>query len=278
VYVGFVERNGLRQSILRVRENRRFLQSTWLFGEMMSFPVVNRIAQAMERKIAGAAERVLTAGESHVAILERGRVSLFAGGEQIEILRPGDFWDEVTVLENAPSLFEARAQRKSSYFLIPGGVLKEIPIVQWKLTETFRRRLVLFRTHARLEWTKDYALGARTDGTQKRLFEKVRILADCMEQPGKLGSCTELASEVEREGSRLFAMQESLMKKRRFPGLEHHRREHVKMLAQIRRLDDEKGLLKETNHASVRDFLKDWVLTHTVLEDRKLRAFLASKK
>jgi hemerythrin len=50
------------------------------------------------------------------------------------------------------------------------------------------------------------------------------------------------------------------------------------MLEQIRRLDDEKRLLAETNHANVRDFLKDWMLTHTVLEDRKLKAFLAGRK
>jgi hemerythrin len=278
VFTDFVERNGLRHAILRVHGNRRFLQSTWLFGEMVSFTVGNRIAQAMTRKTAGAGQSVLVTGEPGLAILEKGRVSLSRDGAHAASLGPGDFWGEGTVLQNAPSLFEAVAERECSYYLIPAEALRSIPIVQWKLTETFRKRLVWFRTHAKLEWTEDYALGARTDGRQKRLFAMVRELADCFEQPGKSGSCTELASEVEKEGSRLFAEQESLMKKRRFPGLEHHRKEHVNMLAQIRKLDDEKELLKETRHASVRDFLKDWVLTHTILEDRKLRAFLETRK
>lgn len=217
-------------------------------------------------------------GESELAILEKGRVSLSTGGQLFTSLAPGDFWGEVTVLQKAPSLFDARAERECSYFIIPGDVLREIPIVHWKLMETFRKRLVWFRTHAKLEWTEDYALGARTNERQKRLFEVVRNLADCMEKPSKRGMCTELATELEKEGSRLFALQESLMKKRRFPELKHHREEHEKMLAQIRLLDDEKRLLEETNHRSVRDFLKDWVLTHTVLEDRKLKAFLAERK
>jgi len=172
----------------------------------------------------------------------------------------------------------ATAQVDSSFFLIPGEVLREAPIVRWKLTETFRKRLFWFRNHAKLEWTKDYGLGGETGRYQRRLFKVVRDLADCLEWPGKPRACAELQSEAEKEGSELFSAQETLMKRRQFPGIERHREEHERMLAQIRRLDDRKTLLEETNHESVRDFLKDWVLTHTIIEDRKLKAFLARKK
>lgn len=278
VYADFVERNGLRDRILQVHENRRFLQSTWLFGEMVSSSVSNRIAHAMTRQGAGAGSSVRVTGEPQLALLEKGRVSLSTGGEHFTTLSPGDFWAETSALHNAPSLFDATAERPCAYFLIPAEVLRDIPIVQWKLMETFRQRLAWFRAHAELEWTEGYAVGARTDGRQKRLFEVVRNLADCLDRQGARGTCSDLASEVEKEGSRLFAEQESLMRKRRFPELKHHREEHEKMLAQIRRLDDEKRLLEETRHRSVRDFLKDWMLTHTLLEDLKLRAFLSSRK
>ncbi|MGA2764182.1 MAG: hemerythrin domain-containing protein [Spirochaetia bacterium] len=189
----------------------------------------------------------------------------------------GGFWGEVTVLQKAPSLFEARAERDISYFLIPGEVLQDIPIVQWKLMECFRRRMFWFRTHTKFEWTEEYALGGGTDGKQKRLFDVVRDLAECLERPSKRRSCEELQSEVEKEGSKLFAAQETLMKRRRFPELDHHREEHERMLEQIRRLSDPRELLEETNHESVGDFLKDWVLSHTILEDRKLKMFLSEK-
>jgi hemerythrin len=278
LYESFVGNNGIRHSLQQLREVRRFLQSTWLFGEMVSFPVANKIARSIARKTASAGQCVHVTEESGLAILEKGRVLLSTGSNRYESLGPGGFWGETSVLQDAPDLFEATAERDCSYFLIPARALRDIPIVRWKLVETFRGRLAWFRTHAKLEWTKGYALGARTDGRQKRLFNVVRDLADCMERPGKSRMCSELTSEVEREGSKLFALQESVMKKRRFPGLKHHKQEHEKMLAQIRRLDDEKSLLAETNHASVRDFLKDWMLTHTVLEDAKLKAFLAGGK
>jgi len=277
IYVRFVERNGLRESVLHLRENRHFLQSTWLFGEMVSVPVANRIAQAMVRKTARAGES-LHIPHSELAIMERGLISLSSGSEHFESLGPGGSWGEVEVLLKAPSFLEVRADEDGSYFVIPGDLVRDIPIVQWKLTETFRKRLAWFRAHTRLEWTPDYALGVRTDDRQRHLFKVVRDLADCLEQPGKPRACKELQSEVEKEGSRLFAAQESLMKRRRFPELDRHREEHQKMLAQIRALDDEKRLLHETNHESIRDFLTDWMLTHTVLEDRKLKEFLAEKK
>ncbi len=279
LYGAFVQRNGLRQFIERVWENRGVLQTSWLFGEMVSFAVANRIALSMIRKKVRAGDSVRIRERSRLAMLEEGRVSLSAGGERFESLGPGDFWGEVTVLEGAPGVFDATAEVDSTIFFIPGAILRDIPIVRWKLTETFRRRLGLFRAHARLEWTRDYALGSGTDGHQKRLFQVVRDLADCLEQsPGQPQSCAELRDEAEKEGGELFAVQEALMERRHFPGIEHHREEHARMLAQIRRLGDQKALLEETSHESVRDFLKDWVLTHTVLEDGKLKAFLAAKR
>ena len=199
------------------RENRSFLQSTWLFGEMVSSPVINRIAQVMARKTAKSGDSVRVRGGSRLAILQEGSVSLSTGGDRLESLGPGGLWGETAVLRNGPSLFEARAEQDSSYFLIPGEVLRDVPVIQWKLMESFRKRLFRFRAHAKLEWTRDYAVGKGIDGTQKRLFKVVKDLADCLEQPRKPRSCSELQSEVVREGSELFAAQESIMERRRFP-------------------------------------------------------------
>jgi hemerythrin len=86
LYATFVERNGLRQSIMRVRDNRHFLQSTWLFGEMVSFTVASRIAQAMVHHTARAGESVRAGDASQLAILESGEVSLSTGREPFERL------------------------------------------------------------------------------------------------------------------------------------------------------------------------------------------------
>jgi hypothetical protein len=44
-YRHFVRARGLQETILRASENRLALQHTRLFGDMISFSVLNRIAQ-----------------------------------------------------------------------------------------------------------------------------------------------------------------------------------------------------------------------------------------
>jgi hemerythrin len=46
LYTDFLRRSGLTDEAMRVLENRQFLQDTWLFGEMISFPLLRKIAQS----------------------------------------------------------------------------------------------------------------------------------------------------------------------------------------------------------------------------------------
>jgi hypothetical protein len=47
------------------------------------------------------------------------------------------------------TLFTARAEKTSELLMIPGEVLKNIPIIEWKILEIFERRLSAFGTQLR---------------------------------------------------------------------------------------------------------------------------------
>ena len=49
LYLAFIRENSLVESTRRVLDNRRFLQGTWLFGELIGFSVERAISAAMER-------------------------------------------------------------------------------------------------------------------------------------------------------------------------------------------------------------------------------------
>ncbi|MEM6298461.1 MAG: MBL fold metallo-hydrolase, partial [Bacteroidota bacterium] len=89
VYHEFVKRNRLYDTLKRLEENILFLEKTWLFGEIVSFPILTRIAQQMRyqslRK--GTTERVENDGELRVLI--KGKLQLHAEGKPIEVLRNG---------------------------------------------------------------------------------------------------------------------------------------------------------------------------------------------
>jgi hemerythrin len=278
MYLGFVQRNCLQESIMRAGENRKFLQGTWLFGDTVSFTVQNSIAQSMEQRYARVGQSVRVQGRSEIAILQEGEVSISSGGRIIERLWHGGFWGEVTILHRAPSLFEAHAERDCTFFLIPGETLSGIPSVHWKLMEVFRRRLSWFRDHARLEWIEDYALGiGEIDEQHCRLFTLVNDLAALFRYQAAPGRILELRQQLVRESRLHFETEKAIMEKLQYPDLEHHLREHKELLEQIARLDDPESLLRDTLHENIPDFLKDWVLTHTLLEDRRFRAFLQER-
>ena len=262
------------EEILRVRENRQFLQNTLLFGEMVSFPVQHRIARVMQKRISRAGESVRIRDSSMLALLFDGEVALFTGGVHFETIERGGFWGEVTILHKAPSLFDAITVKDSAYFIIPGEVLADIPIVQWKLTETFRRRLSWFRTYAHLEWSDECAVGIKEiDDRRQKLFKMVKAIKESFQTSATPEARNKLLDILIQSTRQLFDSEEAVMSAHPYPELEDHRKEHGKLIPQIEMFKHPGELLMQTGHESIGDFLKDWLLTHTILEDRKLKLF-----
>lgn len=140
-YHTFVKRNGVYAEIERLHGTRDFLQRTWLFGESISYPVLNRVAKAM-LPCAHALGTTFCAGDStDLHLVASGRIELRREGETMETLEDGDFYGEGGVLFGLGPGFDVRAADDSRTFTLPRDVLLDIPIVRWKLLETFERRI-----------------------------------------------------------------------------------------------------------------------------------------
>ena len=132
-----ISRNGLADAMLRLREQRQFLLGTWLFGEMISFHVLHRLAKAIERRTAApGSEPGLDGG---LGLLIKGRVVLASATGTVGELAPGDFWGEGGILCRTTPV-TARAATAAEFYLVPATEIAAIPIVTWKLIETCDRR------------------------------------------------------------------------------------------------------------------------------------------
>lgn len=141
VYHTFVKRNGVYAEIERLHGTREFLQRTWLFGEAISYPVLNRVAKAMQpvRHDEGG---VFDAGEStDLCLVSSGRLELMREGEVVEELEAGDFFGEGGVLFGIAPGFTVRATLESRTYTLSRQEVLDIPIVRWKLLEAFERRI-----------------------------------------------------------------------------------------------------------------------------------------
>ena len=103
-WLEFLKGAGLLDGLLQTRASRLFLQSTWLFGEMASFTLLNRIAGLMEQRVVKEDTVFRPEGRSEVLMLADGLVTVFLGIRPIENITPGDFFGEESILTGTREL------------------------------------------------------------------------------------------------------------------------------------------------------------------------------
>jgi hemerythrin len=298
-YADFLARAGLADSLRQVHANRQFLLGTWLFGEMVSLPVQTRIARAMEKRMVKEGDELAPQGHGELILLAEGLVTVFLGAHSIENLKPGGFFGEETMMRGARELpagwqqrfrrpprpgreegyhlFEARALLDSVTYAIPAEALEDVPVVQWKLMETYERRLKSFRAAVRFEWSDSYAVGIPD------IDEQHRVLFELIDSLGAVADGREPAADVAGTVDSLVGLahthlhyEETLSARRPARGYDAAIREHAEFLKKA------EGFHKYVKEAPVDalqaivEFLKDWIVDHALLENRRFSGSLRS--
>jgi hemerythrin-like metal-binding protein len=276
-YRDFIRRNGLEESVLRIRENRQVLFNTRLFGEMSSFSAQREIARVMEKRQLAKGQYATHGRELCLFLLAEGEISLQADGTPIENISAGDYWGEMSVVEGIPAVCQAQALRDSLYFAIPAESLLELPSVYLKLLETFDRRMKILNTRFRFEWQDFYAVGvADIDDQHKKIFALVNDLSEHAAAAGGAGARRgEWAGLLEYVRSHL-EKEESLLKKHGYPRLTVQQEDHKTLLSELEDLvrRGESGHLQGPASTAL---LKDWIIRHTLLEDRLFKEFFEGR-
>ena len=142
LYAEFVRRNKLYDDISVMQKSIDFLQDTWLFGDMVTYPVQNKIAQNITIKSFDEGDIISDNNNKAVLILlVEGELLIRSKETIIETLSPGNFCREETILNEGMKTFEVCASKPSKVYCIPGKILLDIPVVMWKLLETQEKRL-----------------------------------------------------------------------------------------------------------------------------------------
>ncbi len=269
-YRHFIRRNGIEESVLKVRENRQLLFNTRLFGDMVSFTAQREIARVMERRQMAMGTFAPHDSKLSLFILADGEISLLSDETPIEVIFPGDCWGEISVVEGLPTVCRALALRDSVYYAIPAESLQEFPSVYLKLLEVFDRRLKIIRTKFHFEWQDFYAVGvAGIDDEHKELFGLASELSRISTAEGA-GARRELwVAFLERVRSH-FKNEESLLEARGYPRLPAQQADHRFLLSEL------EDVVKTGKSGDA--LLKDWLIRHTLIEDRLFQDFFAERR
>jgi hemerythrin len=226
---------------------------------------------------------------------------VFLGARPIENLKPGGFFGEETMMRGARELppglrkrferrssqkpggtpayhlFEARALLPSTLYAIPAEAIEDIPVVQWKLMETYERRLKGFRAEVRFVWDDSYLLGVpEIDEQHHLLFDMIEGLAGMAEGRSPADGMTDSMGKLVALSRSHLQYEETRAARRPGKGYDAAAREHAEFLKKFEGLARyQETAPVDALHTTV-EFLKDWVIDHTLLENRRSRNALQS--
>lgn len=139
-YNEFVLRNNLYAELKKLEDYILFLQETWLFGEVVSFPILTKIARLMQRIWFEPTISLYTKQTNDLHLIVEGKVEIWHGTQLVETLEKGDFFGGEFELFGDYVNFEIRMLKHTNFYTISTAELGEIPIVFWKLLETYEKR------------------------------------------------------------------------------------------------------------------------------------------
>ena len=93
----------------------------------------------MKKVVLNEGESPKSTPDSMLYIVNEGEVELYRDTELVEVIKPGDFFNEDSVLQRQ-SKYTFVSKSDSILFQVPGKILLNIPAVLWKLLERLQKR------------------------------------------------------------------------------------------------------------------------------------------
>ena len=280
LFFKFVKQNRLYANIIRLQENREFLQKTWLFGEVVSYPMQNRLAQAMQPYHYSAGQVFPTEVSPSIFLVKHGKLQRYIDEDVYETLSVGQFFGEECVLFETTSMFQVRTVEAAEVYQIPGDVILDIPVVRWKLFETFQKRMGLvlkpkLTGTPPFHWQEDYSLNIQKIDIQHRaIFERANKVYDAIVSNKERSVTDNALNFLIRSLEFHISEEETLMKRQNYPDHEFHRKKHETMISELKELQGKIGQPGFEADKAFSDFFKKWIITDILTEDTKYAHFL----
>jgi hemerythrin len=261
---------------------RSFLNTTSLFSEGLPVAVLGRI-------IDGATERRFESGEDIsgkdvqvINIIRSGLVERAVDTKAVDVLKQRDFFGEEGAVLNVPGLFRLRALEETKTVQIQSDLLKNIPILRWKILESYQQRA------AQVVYGDDQAEGfvwsdtcyihvAEFDSHHQRLFEIANTIAQNLQRASGHESLAKSLDALVEYTSYHFTAEEKLMELYSYPESDGHTKKHVELMSQVVEYKERVLGGDLPDKSDFMNFMERWLVRHLLEEDRKYGVFLNDK-
>lgn len=282
LFTAVVERNGLLERIRRAADLNAFLGTTNLFGEGLEVAALGRI-------IDGASERRFQPGEtvtdkdlSVFNILRSGRIERLVGRKVVDVLVARDFFGEEAAVFKTPCLFRARILEESSVVQIPGVVLQDVPILQWKLFEHYQQRNAR-QAHggdqsAGMIWSDALSIHvAQIDLYHKRLIEIANVVAENLYVDADRFALTNALGALTDYARYHYYAEEKLIALYAYPKTVERCNQHQELIRQLTGYASQMLTGDVPDKIEFLGYFESWLAHHISGEDREYGVFLNAK-
>ncbi len=282
IFAHVTQEHRLCKEMEQLWKKRAFLQDTWLLGEELSAKLQIEIAREMTAETLPARQQVPKENRTGLYVIREGAAALCLEDEPLQELGRGDFIGSHKLLFGIPTLFRLHSEESVSLYHIPIHCLADIPIIRWKLYESYLKRMRRMMERQMAEgtlflWRGAYDTGiSDMDEEHRKLFEIARNLYLEVRSPTGGARVEDCFQQLQTRMESHFQAEERLMEAHGYPGAENHRTMHRDYLREVvrkeKRQNDASLSLEEINV-----FFRNWMIHHVLTEDRKLGLFLRRK-
>jgi hemerythrin-like metal-binding protein len=129
-----------------------------------------------------------------------------------------------------------------------------------------------------IEWKPEYSVAIESiDKQHQALVALIAHLQQAMLEGRTKQAVGPLFASMNRYTKYHFAYEERLLEENAYPGLEAHRQEHARLVAELKELESK--YLQGTLHAGapLMKLLRSWLVDHICVHDKEYGSFLTAK-
>ena len=306
VYAEVIRRNGLLDLMRRTAKLRAFLDSTPLFSEGLPATALRRIVETVKERHFKPGETIAGEDLQSINILRAGLIERVVGTKGLDVLREvrrverrighervvgtkvldvltehASFGEEGAIFK-VPYLSRLRVREETSVYQIPGEILRHVPLLHWKLFESYQHRV------ARVIYSDDPAVMfvwrdtfssqiAEIDMRNQRLIQFANTILGSLSGHTDRALLTDSFNEMVSFAHDHFSAEEKLLALHSYPEARTRIKKHLELLAQLTdfQLQVQRGV--SPDRASFQHFFESWMVRHILRNDRKVDEFLTSK-
>lgn len=252
-----------------------------LFNENISYPTINKLIKHMTIKTFDQSDYKFE--DEFLYIVIEGAVNILYNDNILDTMNAGYYFGGLTPILNVSSPFNYVPVNKCKVYKIPANLLREIPVVFWKMLEYYgllQKKLINFSVYddnpSTFLWNNSYSINIKNmDNDHKKQLahlEKIDIQITNNENNENISKQLDALYTFSKKH---FYEEETLMAKYNFEGLSDHQNAHQELLQKILVFKEEmnKGTLDKSFITLI---LKEWLLKHIFEEDIKYSKFLNS--